>query len=243
VTTHEGGVFCTKTLFLATGVGAFQPRAPSIAGIETFYPSQLCYDAPALLDEALTHQAVVILGGSDAALQCAVQLAQSGADITLVYRRDVFEAPAALIEQFFALRDQKRLKFMAGQITGFEKNAKGQLTALHVIDTQAMLHLLPVDTVLSLLGLVPKLTDMSAWGLQLERKQMGVDAEKFQTNLPGVFAVGDANCYPGKRKLILSGFHEATLAAFAAAAYLQPNQPVALQYTTTSKRIHRLLGV
>jgi thioredoxin reductase (NADPH) len=100
-----------------------------------------------------------------------------------------------------------------------------------------------VDRLLPFLGLSPKLGPIAQWGLALERKQLVVDTEKFETSEPGIFAVGDVNTYPGKKKLILCGFHEATLAAFAACAYVFPGERVQLQYTTTSPRLHELLGV
>jgi len=101
----------------------------------------------------------------------------------------------------------------------------------------------PLDALLVFFGLSPRLGPIAEWGLELERRAIAVDTEKFETNVPGVFAVGDINIYPGKKKLILSGFHEAALAAFGAARYVFPNKPIHLQYTTTSTKVHRILGV
>ena len=103
--------------------------------------------------------------------------------------------------------------------------------------------LLPLDDLLVFFGLSPKLGPIAEWGLDLERKQIKVDTEKFQTNVPGIFAVGDINTYPGKKKLILSGFHEAALAAFGAAPYIFPDKKIHMQYTTTSPKLHKILGV
>ena len=105
------------------------------------------------------------------------------------------------------------------------------------------LHDLPADHVFAFFGLHPKLGPVAEWGMELERKALKVDTEKFQTSVPGIFAIGDINTYPGKRKLIVSGFHEATLAAFACAELIHPNEPVLLQYTTTSSKLHEILGV
>jgi len=135
-----------------------------------------------------------------------------------------------------------KVQLLIGQITGFESHT-GLLSQIIVTDIDGNTQALPLDDLFIFFGLSPKLGPIAEWGLDVDRKQVLVDTEKFQTNTPGIYAVGDINVYPGKRKLILSGFHEAALAAFAAAAYLNPEKQIQLQYTTTSPKLHKALGV
>jgi thioredoxin reductase (NADPH) len=135
-----------------------------------------------------------------------------------------------------------KMQLLIGQITGYETK-EGQLTDIVITDIDSNTTLLPLDDLLIFFGLSPKLGPIAEWGLDIDRKQITVDTEKFQTSIPGIYAVGDINVYPGKKKLILSGFHEAALAAFAAAAYLNPEKQIQLQYTTTSPKLHKALGV
>jgi thioredoxin reductase (NADPH) len=134
------------------------------------------------------------------------------------------------------------MQFLVGQATGFEEQ-DGRLTGIKVTGGDAVTRLVPLDMLLVFFGLSPKLGPIAEWGLGIERKQIVVDTEKFESSIPGVFAVGDINTYPGKKKLILSGFHEAALAAFGAAPYIFPEKRILLQYTTTSPKLHKVLGV
>ncbi len=176
----------------------------------------------------------------------AARLAQDSdarpARITLMHRRDQFRAGPATIARIQALRDAGTLRFIAGQATAVAKH-DGRLVGLHVDHADGSTELVAFDRLLVLLGLSPKLGPIADWGLAFERRQLVVDTATFETSLPGIFAVGDINTYPGKKKLILSGFHEAALAAFGAAARLFPDRAHPLEYTTTSPRLHRLLGV
>jgi thioredoxin reductase (NADPH) len=134
------------------------------------------------------------------------------------------------------------MQFVVGQATGYEEK-DGRLTGLKVTGGDAVTRLVPLDMLLVFFGLSPKLGPIAEWGLGIERKQIVVDTEKFESSIPGIFAVGDINTYPGKKKLILSGFHEAALAAFGAAPYIFPERRILLQYTTTSPKLHKVLGV
>ena len=185
---------------------------------------------------------MVVIGDGDAALECAIGLVQLQAHVTLMHRRDEFKAAPATIERVRQLRSTKQLQFIAAQPTAITQ-ADGRLTALHVAAADGTQPALPLDALIVLTGLSPKLGPIADWGLALERKQLVVDTASFQTSTPGIFAVGDVNTYPGKKKLILCGFHEAALAAFGAAAYVFPGRAVPLEYTTTSTRLHRVLGV
>jgi thioredoxin reductase (NADPH) len=244
VATTQGTRFITKTLFIAAGVGAFQPRTLKVNGMDAFAGRQLLYRAQ---DPApFAGQNVVVLGGEDAAVDWAVRLAsddstQRPANIVLLHRRDVFQAAPAQLQRLHELREGHRLQFMPGQITGFEAQSE-RLTGLKVTGPDAVTRIVPTDTLLACLGLSPKLGPIAEWGLAIERKQLVVDTEKFATSVPGIYAVGDINTYPGKKKLILCGFHEATLAAFAAQTHIH-GHPALLQYTTTSPKLHKLLGV
>lgn len=244
VATTQGTRFITKTLFIAAGVGAFQPRTLKVDGMDAFAGSQLLYRAQ---DPAqFAGHNVVVLGGEDAAVDWAVRLAsddsaQRPANVVLLHRRDVFQAAPAQLQRLHELREGQRLQFMPGQITGFEAQGE-RLTGLKVTGPDAVTRIVPTDTLLACLGLSPKLGPIAEWGLAIERKQLVVDTEKFATSVPGIYAVGDINTYPGKKKLILCGFHEATLAAFAAQTHIH-GHPALLQYTTTSPKLHKLLGV
>jgi thioredoxin reductase (NADPH) len=244
VQTSQGTRLLSKTVFIAGGVGAFQPRTLKVPGLERFHDQQVFYRVrdPA----AFAGQHLVVMGDDDTALGWAVHFAQDGPQqarsVTLLHRRDAFRAAPATVERMRELCESGAMRFVAGQIVGFEE-AQGTLTHLQVMGPDDRTQAVPVDSLLPFLGLSPKLGPIAQWGLALERKQLVVDTEKFETSEPGIFAVGDVNTYPGKKKLIVCGFHEATLAAYAACAYVFPDEKVQLQYTTTSPRLHQLLGV
>jgi thioredoxin reductase (NADPH) len=233
--------FKTKVIIIAAGVGAFQPKLLKVDDLAKFANSQLFYHSH---PQTTTGQHVLVVGGENGALECAVDLAtrRQAKSVTLLHRRDVYQAAPALVAKVHELRDARALQLMVGQVTGFDEQA-GQLTAAQVTDVEGQTHAIPTDTLLVYLGLSPRLGPLADWGLAMARKQVEVDTEKFATSVPGIFAVGDINTYPGKKKLILSGFHECALAAFAAADIIYPGKNPQLQYTTSSTRLHRLLGV
>jgi thioredoxin reductase (NADPH) len=244
VQTSKGTQFLTRTIFIAGGVGSFQPRMLKVDGLEKFDDSQVFYRVknPA----QFVGKNLVIVGGGDSALDWALNFAQDGTNkaesVILVHRRDGFRAAPASVAKMKELCDAYEMQFIVGQVTGFEE-ASGRLTQVKVTGGDGVTRLVPLDVLLVFFGLSPKLGPIAEWGLDLERKQIVVDTEKFETSTPGIFAVGDVNTYPGKKKLILSGFHEAALAAFAAAPYVFPDKRIHLQYTTTSPKLHKVLGV
>ncbi len=244
VDTSAGSRFVARTIFIAGGVGAFVPRQLKLDGSEPFIGRQVFHSGDAIPPAADRH--VVVLGEDDAALEVALALADAEAhrpaSVTLMHRRDAFKAAPALVERMRAACDASRMRFVAGQAVGFDASG-GTLTQLNINGANSSTTSLPADLLLVLWGLSPKLGPIADWGLKLERKQVVVDTERFETSVPGIFAVGDVNTYPGKKKLIVCGFHEATMAAYAAAAIVFPDRPVQVQYTTTSTRLHRLLGV
>ncbi|MBH1965022.1 MAG: NAD(P)/FAD-dependent oxidoreductase [Comamonadaceae bacterium] len=243
LSTHRGLRLLSKAVFIAAGVGAFEPKRLKLDGLNELENQHLFYRPPE--PEFLTDQRVVIVGGEDLALEQAIDLATRQdtrpARVSLLYRRDGFQAEPATVERFRSLCAEGKIDFVIGQAQGFDA-AEGQLTALHILDVEGNPQNLRADKLLVLQGFTPKLGPIADWHLTMERKQIVVDTQKFQTNEPGVFALGDVNTYPGKRKLILSGFHEGTLAAFAVAEQLS-GAPVHLQYTTSSTQLHRLLGL
>lgn len=227
--------FLARTVFVAAGVGAFVPRRIALPGVERLEGTRLFYHPDSL--GRFAGQAVVVHGGEDAALETALALTGKAASVTLLHRRDAFQAEDATVA---ALRERiaaGAIRLVIGQPGGFGESG------LQVSTPDAQQLTLPFDALIACLGISPRLGPIADWGLALERKQVPVDTEKFQTREPGVFAVGDVNTYPGKKKLIVCGFHEATLAAWAAAAIVFPGRAIPLQYTTTSTRLHELLGV
>ena len=248
VETAKGTRFLAKTIFVAGGVGSFQPRQIRVDGIAKFDGSQLFYRVrnPA----QFAGKNLVIVGGGDSALDWslnfAAAIAGDGPDkpesVILIHRRDGFRAAPASVAKMREMCEAYQMQFIVGQATGFEET-EGRLTQLKVTGADGVTRLVPLDVLLVFFGLSPKLGPIAEWGLDLDRKQIVVNTETFETNVPGIFAVGDVNTYPGKKKLILSGFHEAALAAFGAAPYVFPEKRILLQYTTTSPKLHKVLGV
>ncbi|MDP2263001.1 MAG: NAD(P)/FAD-dependent oxidoreductase [Hydrogenophaga sp.] len=244
VETSKGTKFLTKTIFIAAGVGAFQPRTLKVDGLDVFEGSQLFYRVKNPADFAGKN--LVIVGGGDSALDWALNFVNEGPNkaesVILIHRRDGFKAAPASVAKMRELCDQYEMQFIVGQVTGYEEK-DGKITGAKVTGADGVTRVVPLDVLLVFFGLSPKLGPIAEWGLQIERKQLVVDTEKFSTSIPGIFAVGDINTYPGKKKLILSGFHECALAAFGAMPIIFPEKKVFLQYTTTSPKLHKVLGV
>ena len=236
-----GGLrFDAGAVVIAAGLGSFQPRRIGIEGAEAFEGGALQYRVRNASE--LAGKRVVIFGGGDSALDWTLELLPRAASLTLVHRRSEFRAAPASVARM-------QQQVAAGRMRCFEALPhsliveQGALRGVNIRSPDGTLTALAADQVLVLFGLHPKLGPIAEWGLALEKKALKVDTEKFQTSLPGVFAVGDINTYPGKKKLILSGFHEAALAAFAIQRHLHPQKKQFLQYTTTSPIMHQRLGV
>jgi thioredoxin reductase (NADPH) len=244
VQTSKGTRFLTKTIFIAAGVGAFQPRLLKVEGLDKYDGTQLHYRVrdPALF----AGKNLVIVGGGDSALDWTLNFVQEGPhraeSVILLHRRDGFKAAPASVARMKESCDALEMQFVVGQISGIDES-DGRLSAVKVTGSDGVTRVMPLDMLLVFFGLSPKLGPIAHWGLEIERKQLVVDTEQFSTNVPGIFAVGDINTYPGKKKLILSGFHEAALAAFGAAPIIFPDKRIHLQYTTTSPKLHKVLGV
>jgi len=244
VETSRGNRFLARTIFIAAGVGAFDSRRLRLPDIDKFEGRQLFYRVknPA----QFAGKNLVIAGGGDSALDWALNFAQEGPNqarsLVLVHRREGFRAAPASVAKMRELSDRRKMQLLIGQIVGFEE-FDGRLAALKVADADGATRVISLDALLVFYGLSPRLGPIANWGLELERKQIVASTETFETSIPGIFAVGDINTYAGKKKLILCGFHEAALAAFGAARYVFPDKAIRVQYTTTSPKLHKLLGV
>jgi thioredoxin reductase (NADPH) len=240
VETSRGTRFDAGAVIIAAGVGSFRPRKLGVPDADKHEGRTLHYrvkDAEAFRDKDL-----VILGGGDSALDWTLSLAESARSVVLIHRRAEFRAAPASVRRMYALREQGRVDCMEGFVQAIvEEN--GVLRGIKVAARDGVTRIVSLDHLLVFWGLSPKLGPIADWGLQLNRKTIPVDTQRFQTNVPGIYAVGDVSDYPGKRKLILSGFHEAALAAFAVKEYLSPGQKIHLQYTTTSPLLQKRLGV
>ena len=241
VETRGGKQFSARAIVIAGGVGSFQPRALRVPDVDEYAGKTLHYRVknPAQFDG----KRLAVLGGGDSALDWVIELSNRASHITLVHRRDEYRAAPASVETMRKLE-------AAGKVTTIESakaialsGDSGKVSAVTVQPKGGEPREVAADHVLVFFGLAPKLGPIADWGLDLNRKTINVDTEKFETSVPGIYAVGDINFYPGKKKLILSGFHEAALAAFAIKQRLEPDRKVHLQYTTTSPIMHERLGV
>jgi thioredoxin reductase (NADPH) len=238
--TSAGTHFDAGAVVIAGGVGSFQPRRIGVEGAEGFEGDAIQYRVKSAGELAGKRQ--VIFGGGDSALDWTLELLPRAAALALVHRRAEFRAAPASVARMRELAAAGRIRHLEAQPHSLIVE-DGRLMGVNVKATDGLTHALPADKLLVFFGLHPKLGPIAEWGLALEKKALLVDTEKFETSLPGVFAVGDINFYPGKKKLILSGFHEAALAAFGIQHHLFPEKKQFLQYTTTSPIMQRRLGV
>ncbi len=241
ITTSADTVFHAKTVFIAGGVGSFQPRKLRVDGIDALEGSAVHYRVrdPGVF----SGKRLVVLGGGDSALDWALELWKSTAQLTLIHRRDEYRAAPASVNALMELASAGKVDVIdCANVVGFESDGT-QLVSVDVGPKEGEPQTLKADHLLIFFGLSPKLGPIADWGLDINRKAITVDTAKFETSIPGIFAIGDISAYPGKKKLILSGFHEAALAAFAAKAIIEPGKKVHLQYTTTSPIMHKRLGV
>lgn len=241
VETAAGKKFTAKAVVVAGGVGSFQPRQLRVPGIEAYEGKTLHYRVQK--PEYFAGKRIAILGGGDSALDWVLALNPHAAGTTLVHRRDEYRAAPATVAAVRGLAGQGKLTLIEKAKATAIAGENGNITALTVQPEKGNAIDLAVDEVLVFFGLAPKLGPIAEWGLDINRKTVNVDTEKFETNIPGIYAVGDINSYPGKKKLILCGFHEAALAAFAIKHRIEPDKKVHVQYTTTSPIMHERLGI
>lgn len=245
VVTSTGTRLLAGAVVIAAGVGSFQPRRLALAGIEAFEGTSVHYRVRTAAE--FYDRDLVICGGGDSALDWTVALCEKARSLTLVHRRAEFRAAPATVARMRELVAAGKMQLVQGHAVAVHSEPDGHLARLAGLIVQSQDGLstlqLAADHVLAFFGLHPKLGPIAEWGLELEKKALAVDTEKFQTNVPGIYAIGDINTYPGKKKLILSGFHEAALAAFAIQHHLFPDKRQFLQYTTTSPIMQKRLGV
>ncbi|NBW54117.1 MAG: NAD(P)/FAD-dependent oxidoreductase [Betaproteobacteria bacterium] len=230
----SGSVFLCKALVIAAGVGAFLPRKLAHLDLTALEGKQVFYEPT----DTASQKHIVISGGGEEAVQAALSaLAQQPASLTLVHRRDKLDLCAQTMDAYHLAVQTGQILFKPGQIQNVSDHQ------LELLDPSGQTQTMALGELWILQGLTPQLGPVAHWGLDMQKKQIKVNTENFATDVPGLFAIGDINTYPGKRKLIVSGFHEATLAAYGIAELVYPGQKIALEYTTASPRLHKLLGV
>jgi thioredoxin reductase (NADPH) len=240
VATSTGTRLIAGAVVIAGGVGSFQARRLSVPGVEQFEGRNIHYRVKSASD--FFEQNLVICGGGDSALDWTVALCDKARSLTLLHRRSEFRAAPATVARMRELVAAGKMQLLEGNVVAIQQE-QDKMLGLEVQTADGATRKVAADHVFAFYGLHPKLGPIAEWGLDIERKALKVDTEKFQTSVPGIFAVGDINTYPGKKKLILSGFHEAALAAFAIQHHLFPEKRQFLQYTTTSPIMQKRLGV
>ncbi len=241
VETSVGTRFHARAVVIAGGVGSFQPRQLRMPGADDFAGKTLHYRVQE--PNQFAGKKLTILGGGDSALDWVLELINIAEHITLVHRRDDYRAvPASVGKMRKLVADGKMDVIEKARATAID-GVDGLINSITIQPKEGELVDVPADHVLVFFGLAPKLGPIAEWGLDINRKTINVDTEKFETSEPGIYAIGDISFYPGKKKLILCGFHEAALAAFAIKQRIEPDKKVHVQYTTTSPIMHKRLGV
>lgn len=234
-----GTEFVCKVIVVAAGGGSFTPKRPPLEGIEAYEGTSVFYAVRKM--ETMRDRDIVIVGGGDSALDWTLNLQPVAKSVTLVHRRDEFRAAPHSVEQMRALVADGKVRLVIGQVS--KLNGDGATLIAVTLKTKDGEETIACDALLPFFGLTMKLGPVADWGLNLHENLIDVDTEKFETSTPGIFAVGDINWYPGKLKLILSGFHEAALMAQAAKKIVHPDAKVVFQYTTSSSSLQKKLGV
>ena len=239
IVTSKNKIFQAPNIIIAGGVGSFEPRKFSVKDAEKLENKGVFYS---IKDKTyFKNKKICIFGGGDSALDWAIELSKL-AEVTLVHRRNEFRGVELSAQTAKKLEKEGKIKIKTPfQISSIEGQDK--LTAITIKNDDAKVEKITTDCLLGFFGLIMKLGPIVEWGLNLEKKHIIVNTEDFQTNKKGIFAIGDICTYPGKLKLILSGFHEAAIAARACFKLARPNEKYRFEFTTTSKNIHERLGV
>lgn len=240
VKTDGGLTFHAKVVVIAAGGGSFQPKKPPIPGIDAYEGTSVFYSVKKM--EAFRGKDVLIVGGGDSALDWTINLQPIAKSMTLLHRRDDFRAAPDSVKKMRELVAEGKMAFRLGQVTGLKGDA-GVLSAATIKGNDAAVFDVATNAMLPFFGLTMKLGPVAEWGLNLHENLVPVDTAKFETSEPGIFAIGDINTYPGKLKLILSGFHEAALMAQEAFHHIRPGERLLFQYTTSSSNLQKKLGV
>lgn len=240
VKTSANKVFETPNIFIAGGVGSFEPRKPPIESVSMFEGKGIEYSIPN--KDYYAGKKIVIFGGGDSALDWTVELSKIASHITLVHRRDEFKAAQHTVSLMEGLVKEGKVDLITNhQISDVSGDTRIKKAVIK--DKSDVTQEIDCDEILIFYGLKMELGPINDWGLNLNEKQISVNTENFETNLPGVFAIGDISYYPGKLKLILSGFHEAALASQKAFVRAKPDETLTFRYTTSSSDIQKKLGV
>jgi thioredoxin reductase (NADPH) len=237
--TDLGTQFLAKVVIVAAGGGSFTPKRPPLAGIEAYEGKSVFYSVRRIDD--FRGKNVLVVGGGDSALDWTLNLQPVANSLTLLHRRDEFRGAPHSVEQMRALVADKKIALLIGQMGALHGDS-GALTAVTVKTKEGETRV-AADRLLPFFGLTMKLGPVASWGLNLRENLVPVDTEKFETSEPGIFAIGDINWYPGKLKLILSGFHETALMSQAAYKIVYPGKKLLFQYTTSSSSLQKKLGV
>jgi thioredoxin reductase (NADPH) len=238
--TDGGLLFHAKVVVIAAGGGSFQPKKPPIPGIDAYEGTTVFYSIKKM--EAFRGRDILIVGGGDSALDWTLNLHPLANSLTLLHRRDDFRAAPDSVKKMRDLVGAGKMQFKLGQVTGL-KGSDGVLSAAVVKGNDGTAYEIACNALLPFFGLTMKLGPVANWGLNLHENLIPVDTAKFQSSEPGIFAIGDINTYPGKLKLILSGFHEAALMAQEAFHHIHPGERLLFQYTTSSSSLQKKLGV
>lgn len=237
--TDDGKSFLAKVVVIAAGGGSFTPKRPPLAGIEDFEGKSVFYAVRRI--EEFRDKDVLIVGGGDSALDWTLSLQPVAKSLTLLHRRDDFRAAPHTVEQMRTLVAEGKMQLEIGQVKEL-RGEGGELSSV-LIKTKDDERELVCNRLLPFFGLTMKLGPVADWGLNLHENLIPVDTEKFETSESGIFAIGDINTYPGKLKLILSGFHEAALMSQQAHRMIYPDKKLLFQYTTSSSSLQKKLGV
>ena len=242
VTTSKGQTFECRAVIIAAGAGSFTPVRIRLPEIDRYEGEQLLYRVRD--PQKFSGKRVVILGGGDSALDWALSLESIASELTVINRTERFRAVDATVEKVQALASEGRINLLLGTAKSFEDD-NGILKSMtfELRDDNKTMKTIELDNLLVFFGLSPKLGPIENWGLELERKAISIRQDTFETSVEGIYAIGDINTYEGKKKLILSGFHEAALAAYAIKQKFEPDKKVHVQYTTTTPTVHEKLGV
>ncbi|MDP7196964.1 MAG: NAD(P)/FAD-dependent oxidoreductase, partial [SAR202 cluster bacterium] len=227
-----------RCIVIAGGSGSFVPRKPKINNFEEYEEKSVFYSVK---DKSIFYgKKIVIAGGGDSALDWTNELA-SLAEVTLIHRRKEFRASQDSVKKMLDLESQGKIKFMIGQLLSIKGN-QGMISEV-IFENKDKDFSIVADYLLPFYGLKMELGPIAKWGINLYENRIKVDTEKFETSEKSIFAIGDINTYPGKLKLILSGFHEAALMAQQCFRYCKPDKKLVFRYTTVSKDLHKKLGI